>query len=626
MSLLRKFTLACGIVVLTVSVIQTSFVARTIYLDTLQQTETNNYSKISTSANIISQWFRSASTALTAVKKSLERANSDGEIISALIQGGDSSTFADVYAGYDNSDMYRVEGKNTQPYYDPAIRPWYRQGLDGNNISEPYYDKELKAYVTSFTEKIEKNGRTIGIVGSRMVLDELNNYISNMGLVEEGFSFLLAEQGWIISHSEGKYRNQSLTNISGDLSVSLIQTLADNHKLHELSIGDDTFLLSAVKVSGLDWYLVIAENKNRLTALLNSMLGNQLTILVAMLVIALLCFAALVRYLLKDLLRVSFALEDIAEGEGDLTVRIKNDSKDEVGKLAHNFNEFVGKMHGIISDVKTISDDLYDQSQIAATSSSDRNLKIEKQEEEITMVATSITELTTATVEIAQNAENTAENATHSVQLSQEGQSMSQKSQESINSLAEKISTAVNVIEELNSHSLNIHGIVEVISSVAEQTNLLALNAAIEAARAGEHGRGFAVVADEVRVLSQRTHQSTEEISQMLTELKNKAVQAVEVMSGCHKLADNSVSDTVKTNDALNKIDQSIQTINQLAAQIATAAEEQNVVTKEINSNTESVRQISSVLREEAIQGVSEAKTLADMSENLSGQVNKFKL
>jgi methyl-accepting chemotaxis protein len=329
----------------------------------------------------------------------------------------------------------------------------------------------------------------------------------------------------------------------------------------------------------------------------------------------------------RDLERLAKALNDIAEGEGDLSVRIETRNQhDEIGMLAAGFNRFVERLHGMISRMSDIAQQLGGQAQETRHSAESNSQSIEVQQDEVTMVATAVTEMASATEEIASNAELTAQTAQSAVGLAGSGQQQVLQSQESIRSLAQEVDTASQIIGELNEHSQKINSILLTISGIAEQTNLLALNAAIEAARAGEQGRGFAVVADEVRVLSQRTHASTQEIQTMIETLQKTASKAVNSMAQSHQMAETSVMDAESASASLAQISQAITQISDMASQIATAAEEQTSVTSEINRNTESIREVSQTLSQEANSATVKAQELAKLSDSLRREVGRFKL
>ena len=287
-------------------------------------------------------------------------------------------------------------------------------------------------------------------------------------------------------------------------------------------------------------------------------------------------------------------------------MHINTRSKDEVGQLAESFNQFVARLHGIVSRLRDVTVELAAQSRAQAAGAQSRSQRVRQQQDEIVMVATAVTEMASATQEIAGNAEFAATTSGDAVKLAVAGQSQVGQSQRSITGLADEVADASQIIVELDAHAQKISGILATISGIAEQTNLLALNAAIEAARAGEQGRGFAVVADEVRVLSRRTHDSTDEIQQMIETLQQTTRRAVSGMETSRQLAGTSVEDAESANLSLGQINEAIGAISDMATQIA-AVEEQTSVTSEISRNTENIRHVSQELAEQANQEAAQA-------------------
>lgn len=254
-------------------------------------------------------------------------------------------------------------------------------------------------------------------------------------------------------------------------------------------------------------------------------------------------------------------------------------------------------MHLLVSNIHNYSTQLSSQADITSRHANENAHRIDHQQQEINMVATAVTEMSSATQEIASNAENTAREGAATVEISNQGEREVLNSQESILSLASDISDATSVIQELEMHAQEISGILSTIQEIAEQTNLLALNAAIEAARAGEQGRGFAVVADEVRVLSQRTHDATGEINRNIDTLQSTTQRAVSSMQISQNNAEKAVTDARIASESLQRITQSANMINDMASQIAAAAEEQSLVTEEITRNTNEVKTFLRLLR-----------------------------
>jgi methyl-accepting chemotaxis protein len=356
------------------------------------------------------------------------------------------------------------------------------------------------------------------------------------------------------------------------------------------------------------------------------LLINIVLVVVGLLILATAGVVFLIRWLFTDLKKVSEGLSNIAKGDGDLRLRIMTDSDDEIGVLANNFNSFVEYLHGIISRVSHVSEELATQANNTATHAKNSASRVKIQQDEITMVANAVGEMTTTTQNIAQHATSAAETANSSVVLTTSGQDQVRKSQSSINALAEEVMQASNVILELNKHAQEISSILATISGIAEQTNLLALNAAIEAARAGEQGRGFAVVADEVRVLSQRTHSSTEEIQNMIEILQKTTQNAVKSMESSQSLTSTSVADAEAASESLALIRDSIVTISDMATQIATAAEEQSAATIVINGNTHNINLASQDLAKQSEESQTRSQNLNKLTESLKSDIRRFKL
>ncbi|MBO1109760.1 methyl-accepting chemotaxis protein [Plesiomonas shigelloides] len=357
---------------------------------------------------------------------------------------------------------------------------------------------------------------------------------------------------------------------------------------------------------------------------MHTLLLSQFGLALLVLVCSLSAIAYLISFLLGPLANVTHALACIANGKGDLTQRIVVKTHDEVGQLASSFNRFVGSQHKLISDIRILATELNEDADRSLFSNQKTVGELQRQQQDVTMVATAVTEMASATQEIAASAEQTATATQQSTASSEQGKILVNKSRQSINNLASEMSEATVVIGALHQHAQAISGILSTIQSIAEQTNLLALNAAIEAARAGEQGRGFAVVADEVRVLSRRTQDSTQEIHATIDTLQQTTASAVSLMQISQNLASDSVKDADAAALALDEITQAVTLISDMASQIATAAEEQTQVTGEITQNTTAIKDVTDEIALGAMRDLEQAKALKEKADNLKNQVATF--
>ncbi|PTS79242.1 methyl-accepting chemotaxis protein [Aeromonas sp. HMWF036] len=327
----------------------------------------------------------------------------------------------------------------------------------------------------------------------------------------------------------------------------------------------------------------------------------------------------------KPLADAVLALNDIANGDGDLTQRLKVQSQDEIGQLASAFNRFVERIQSVVSQVGETSNHLFSAVDKLHHLSEHYDHQMQGHSRETDQVVTAVTEMSSTAQEVAGSASNAATATSDAARESDAARGVVSGAINSINRLVGEVHTASGVIEQLAQETAKIGSVVEVIRGIAEQTNLLALNAAIEAARAGEQGRGFAVVADEVRSLAGRTQQSTKEINEMLQRLQGGVKQAVEVMQASEDRSQETVQEASHIASSLDSMVMAVSTINDMNIQIATAAEEQHAVSEEINKNLVAIQQIVSELTSAAVESNSTTRDLANTGDKLRKLVSQFR-
>lgn len=332
----------------------------------------------------------------------------------------------------------------------------------------------------------------------------------------------------------------------------------------------------------------------------------------------------IIHSLVASIRSATSAAETIASG--DLTKDVVSKSTDEIGRMLSSLSLMRNNLYNMVSEMTDSSTQLAAASEELAAVSEQTNQNIHNQQSEVEQAATAINEMTATIQEVAQNAANTSVAAASANTSTSEGHHVVQQTVNSINDLAHDIGGASEVVHELESHSKKIGGVLDVIKSIAEQTNLLALNAAIEAARAGEQGRGFAVVADEVRTLASRTQESTAEIESMIDELQTGARKSVQVMETSSEKATESVENANAASKSLQTITESVSHISDMNTQIATAAEEQSSVAEEINRNITSVSDLGNQTAAGANETTSSSEELARLAANLQNLIGQFKV
>ncbi|MEV3834221.1 methyl-accepting chemotaxis protein [Aeromonas allosaccharophila] len=545
------------------------------------------------------------------------------EPLNALQQAQVSGRFQLTYFGESSGKMHDSDPSINRDGYDPRSRGWYQEAMSkgGLIVTKPYLDVAYNIMVVTLAQPVSG-----GVIGGDLSIASLVEDVTKMQLPADGFAIMMHKDGTIIAYKDAAKAMKPASEIDNDLTNALIEQSKSSKELVPAYFDNEgrDKLLWAVDIPDTDWELVLVLDKAALEAPLSSLLMTQLGMALLVLVGSILAISWLVSMLLGPLTKVSLALARIADGNGDLTQRIKIDANDEVGQLANSFNRFVGSQHQLIGNIRKLANELNADAERSLVTNQAAVDELQRQQQEVTMVATAVTEMASATMEIAGNAENTAAAAQQSAQSSEQGKMLVNKTRQSINGLAEEVGQATAVIGELSRHAQAITSILSTIQGIAEQTNLLALNAAIEAARAGEQGRGFAVVADEVRVLSRRTQDSTQQIQSTIETLQQTTARAVSLMQTSQGLADNSVQDADQAVRALEEITSAISLISDMAGQIATAAEEQTQVTGEITQNTTAIKDVSDEITAAAMRDLDQAQSLKGRATDLNQQVSTF--
>ncbi len=600
----HKILLAAALIVIA------AFASFTAYNDWLQRNairdDLNNYLNEmgEVTAGNIQTWLSGRILLVENAAQNIAINPEPANVASLLEQKTLTSTFMATYLG-DATGHFTIRPDTKMPDgFDPRVRPWYKgaESSSTSTLTEPYIDAATGQLIISIATASKKAGQSVGVVGGDLSLQSLVDTLAARDFDGMGYVFLVSADGKILVHPDKALVMKSLKEaypqdtprISSDFS--------------EVTVDGKTRIVTFAPIKGLpsvNWYIGLSVDKDQAFAMLSQFRTSAVIATVIAVAIILALLGMLIRILIQPLHVMTRAMEDIADGEGDLTKRLTIVNNDEFGVLGTAFNRFVERIHGSIREVSSATGQVNEVALRVVAASNSSMYNSDQQASRTSSVAAAINQLGAAAQEIARNAAQASNQASDARGLAEDGQQVVDRSIKAMNQLSSMLSASSSNIESLNSKTVNIGQILEVITSISQQTNLLALNAAIEAARAGEAGRGFAVVADEVRNLAHRTQESAQQVQTMIEELQVGARESVSTMSDSQRHSQDSVEIANLAGERLNSVTQRIGEIDGMNQSVATATEEQTAVVESINVditeintlNQEGVENLQATLR-----------------------------
>ncbi|MBO8086152.1 MAG: methyl-accepting chemotaxis protein [Marichromatium sp.] len=528
----------------------------------------------------------------------------------------------------------------TEILEDYETRDYYRLAKQSGKtvVLDPYLYAlgGVDQLLTSIAVPILEQGRVVGVVGVDLLISDLQAQVAKIRPFD-GVTALFSGTGTVIAHPDerrlGKDLRETDTDVLGEDMGRFVTALERGESFvtqrwSDSLDGEALVISQPLALAGTEqhWTIAMALPVSKVLAHVNAMITKVVLIGLVGLAVMSALIVLLSRSLVRPLRGVVGALEDIASGDGDLTQRLPAEGRDEVAQLATAFNAFVTRIHDLVRQVSGATSQLASAAEELSVTSDGTREQVQHQHAETDQVATAMNEMTATVQEVARHANDAAKAAREADREATEGAGVVRETIDAIGLLANEVEQAAGVIHRLESDSDEIGKVLDVIRGIAEQTNLLALNAAIEAARAGEQGRGFAVVADEVRNLASRTQTSTKEIQAMIERLQEGANSAVGAMEQGRVRSSETVEQATRAGQSLTTIAGAIAQINDMNTQIASAAEEQSAVAEEIDRNVANIAQSVDTTSQTSGQIAASSDELAKLAAELQEMVGQFKV
>lgn len=586
--------------------------------------------RVELEAKLVSGFMASKATAVRNLANDYKRYNYSDSHAERMRISGLSADVANMIVGLENGDAYNsapyddwIDHKNPSSY-DPRVRPWYKEAQRSGELTytDAYYDATTGEQVVSIAQTFGA-GVVLADV-SLAVLDHTVKGINMAGataMLITNDSTALASTLNVIKSGDKLVDHPSLKNVASAV-VGKASSVVD----YELK-GTDTVLFSKrIDLENKSWYLLVSLDKSVVFATVEEAKRTAFISTGVYLIISTFLTLLILNYLYRPILALKTTIQSLSSGDGDLTQRLVVNSNDDLGQIAKGVNTFIESLQSMMLDIESSTSMLQSDVKALTTQTQNNEQILSQHVVETEQIVTAIEEMNSTAESVAHNAAETAQYTSEATTMSGESLEVVNNAQSSVSSLVGEVDETANNIQAMSEEIKGINSILSVIGGIADQTNLLALNAAIEAARAGEQGRGFAVVADEVRALASRTQISTGEIEKALDSLISGSQSVANSMDATKNTCNITAESTELVGQRINGLSHHISEIHDLSTQIATAAEEQSSVTQEVSRNMASINDMVNQLSVNGRETSQQTESISSINAQLTQIVSKFKL